>query len=304
MCDLIIEQPAMLQMMSRFGIPLGVEDHTVAEVCAARGVDPATFLAVANLIKFGPEAGRSAQHVSLPTLLTYLRQAHDYFLEFQLPMIRRKLLEAIVTTDSREISKVVYLIVKFFDDFTDEVRRHMSHEDTKVFSYVDDLLKGMRRDDFSIAEFARSHDAINSKLQELKNIIIKYYKPDRASDSLNSVVYDLFVTEYDLRRHCEVENALFVPAVEKLEASAIPATPAEEGGEPDGGDLLSDREKEVVKLVVEGLRNKEIAEKLFISPHTVLTHRKNISHKLNIHSVSGLTIYAIVNNIVNLDELE
>ena len=55
---------------------------------------------------------------------------------------------------------------------------------------------------------------------------------------------------------------------------------------------------------VKGMTNKEIAENLFISLNTVLTHRKNISRKLNIHSISGLTIYAIVNKLVNLDEVK
>jgi regulator of cell morphogenesis and NO signaling len=55
--------------------------------------------------------------------------------------------------------------------------------------------------------------------------------------------------------------------------------------------------------VVKGMTNKEIAQTLFISVNTVLTHRKNISRKLNIHSISGLTIYAIVNKIVKLDEV-
>ena len=51
------------------------------------------------------------------------------------------------------------------------------------------------------------------------------------------------------------------------------------------------------------MTNKEVAEKLFISINTVLTHRKNISRKLDIHSVSGLTIYAIVNQLVNIEEI-
>ena len=53
-----------------------------------------------------------------------------------------------------------------------------------------------------------------------------------------------------------------------------------------------------------GLANKQIADQLCISLNTVLTHRKNIARKLNIHSVAGLTIYAIVNKIVNIDELQ
>jgi DNA-binding NarL/FixJ family response regulator len=66
-------------------------------------------------------------------------------------------------------------------------------------------------------------------------------------------------------------------------------------------ETLSDREIEVLKLLVAGNSNKEIADKLFISTHTVITHRKNISQKTGIKSVSGLTIYAVVNNIITLD---
>ena len=72
------------------------------------------------------------------------------------------------------------------------------------------------------------------------------------------------------------------------------------------GDIssLSQREKEIVGCVVRGMTNKEIAEKLFISVHTVITHRRNITRKLQIHSAAGLTIYAIVNKLVELNEVK
>lgn len=73
--------------------------------------------------------------------------------------------------------------------------------------------------------------------------------------------------------------------------------------EPDQ-DALSQREKEIVDCIVRGMTNKEIAEKLFISVHTVMTHRKNITRKLQIHSAAGLTIYAIVNKLVELSEVK
>lgn len=69
-------------------------------------------------------------------------------------------------------------------------------------------------------------------------------------------------------------------------------------------DTLSQREKEIVGCIVRGMTNKEIAEKLFISVHTVMTHRKNITRKLQIHSAAGLTIYAIVNKLVELSEVK
>jgi DNA-binding CsgD family transcriptional regulator len=68
--------------------------------------------------------------------------------------------------------------------------------------------------------------------------------------------------------------------------------------------ILSTREKDVVRLLAKGLSNKEISGKLFISPHTVITHRKNITRKLNIKSVAGLIVYAIINDIVSVDEMQ
>ena len=66
---------------------------------------------------------------------------------------------------------------------------------------------------------------------------------------------------------------------------------------------LSKREIEILKLLTKGLSNKEIAQKLFISTYTVISHRKNISEKTKIKSTSGLTIYAIINKIVNIEEI-
>jgi len=66
-------------------------------------------------------------------------------------------------------------------------------------------------------------------------------------------------------------------------------------------ETLSDGEIDVLKLLVEGNTNKEIADKLNISAHTVISHRKNISLKTGIKSVAGLTIYAVVNQIITID---
>ncbi len=304
MSDIICEQPSTLQMMSRFGLPLGVGEKTVAEVCGLNGVDTRTFLAVANFTKYGPEGATDfASEVSVEALVSYLKQAHNYFLDFQLPSIRRKLLEAIVCTNTSEVNEVSGLILKFYDDYMAEVRRHMQHEDRHIFTYVKSLLEGRKPADFEISRFAKSHTGIDRKLQELKNIIIKYYTPGEAADLLNTVLYDIFICEADLRRHCQVEDYIFVPAVQQLEERVEEgvAAPETANQEQASAGVLSEREKEVVACVVKGMSNKQIADKLFISLNTVLTHRKNIARKLDIHSVSGLTIYAIVNSIVKLD---
>ncbi len=66
---------------------------------------------------------------------------------------------------------------------------------------------------------------------------------------------------------------------------------------------LTEREKEVIRCVAKGMANKEIADALCLSVHTITTYRHNISVKLDIHSPSGLTIFAIINKLVDIAEL-
>ncbi|MCD7936818.1 MAG: LuxR C-terminal-related transcriptional regulator [Tannerellaceae bacterium] len=73
---------------------------------------------------------------------------------------------------------------------------------------------------------------------------------------------------------------------------------------PDNNKDLSQREKDVLQLIVKGSTNKEIADKLSISLNTVLTHRKNITGKLGIKTISGLTYYAIMNGFISADDID
>lgn len=69
-------------------------------------------------------------------------------------------------------------------------------------------------------------------------------------------------------------------------------------------EILTGREIDVLKLLATGLANKEIADQLNISIHTVISHRKNISQKTGIKSVSGLTIYAVTQKLISIDTLQ
>lgn len=68
------------------------------------------------------------------------------------------------------------------------------------------------------------------------------------------------------------------------------------------GKKLSNRELDVLKLLIKGHSNKQIADELFISVHTVITHRKNIIQKLGIKSTAGLAIYGVIHNIIDIDD--
>lgn len=290
MCDLVCDRYPVLQVMSRFGISLGFGDRTIAEVCDENRVDTATFLAVVNLLMNFGNGAELAEGVSVRALTDYLHNSHGYFLGFRLPAIRRKLIEAVDCS----LSDVSFAILRYFDEYVAEVDRHMAYEEKTVFPYVESLLSGEKNESYSIDIFRRHHDQVETRLRELKNIIIKYY-PAGGTNELNGVLFDIFTCEQELASHNAVEDEIFIPAVERLAADA----PRQAKPEP-----LSAREREIIVCVVKGMTNKQIADALCISAHTVITHRRNIAAKLQIHSAAGLTIYAIVNKLVELSEIK
>lgn len=89
----------------------------------------------------------------------------------------------------------------------------------------------------------------------------------------------------------------------KIEETLFNCLNKEQPTQPDTEEL-SDREKEILISVVKGMSNKEIAEFHNISIHTAITHRRNITRKLKVHSISGLTIYAIINKLVDISEIK
>lgn len=300
MSHIINDNPLLLMAMSRFGISLGFGDKTVAQACDDQSVDCATFLSVANFISYGIV---DLTDISVESLMTYLQHAHTYFLDFCLPLIRRKLIEAI---DCSGRDKVAMMILKFYDEYVEEVHRHMEHENDRVFRYVQKLLEGVQDEDYNIRVFASGHHSIHNKLLELKNIIVRYL-PQKENNLLNAVLFDIINCEQDLVAHCQVEDKLFVPVVKNLEASIdeMPRTKPEDGEDgPTDPGLLSSREKEIIALVAQGMSNKEIADHLCISINTVTTHRRNLAQKLQIHSPAGLAIYAVLNNLVDINALK
>ena len=288
MCDLIAHEEDAIQIISRFGLEMGVGEQTIEQVCEAYHVHTPTFLAIVNYKVFHKRV--IPNDIDIPTLQRYLSNAHSYFLEFRLPRLRRALIEAIIPADPT--TKIPGLILRCYDEFVEEIRTHIAHENEGLFD-----------------EHEHDDQRITDKLTEIKNLIIKYYPGANLQPSttnaqspitylLISVMSDLWHTEQDFADHCAIEDDILRPALtqEKPHTRRRHQLPETEE--------LSEREQDVLVQVVHGLSNKEIADVLCISTHTVITHRKNIARKLNIHSTAGLTIYAIVNKLVDINSLE
>ena len=278
MCQLMAQEHNAIMIISRFGLPMGVGEQTIEEVCAEHGVHCQTFLAVVNYKLHNIDV--DVNSVDIDTLRTYLKNAHPYFVDFQLPRLRQALIGALYPTDTQ--SQIPLLILRSFDEFVQEIRTHVEQENNGRWG----------------AHQQENEPHITSKLTEIKDLIIKYYPSDttdvKHTYGLVAVMNDLYDTEQDFITHCAIEDDILLPAL-AMEAATRCDTSNKKGG------MLSEREQEVLVLVAKGLSNKEIADALCLSTHTVITHRKNIAAKLNIHSTAGLTIYAIANGLIHFN---
>ena len=307
MISLIRDNYDLLQMLGSFGINLGFGDKTVKETCEDNDVDTYTFLAVVNFTANGYGEFEADELVSVPTLLHYLEASHAYFLDFQLPYIRRELQESL---DERE--SLAKLILRFYDEYAHEIRRHMKYEQKTLFPYVQSLIEGQPGNDYNVDTFSKHHGATDKKLRELKLLIIKYLPQDGLhNNQLTATLHDIYENEVWLRQHAMVEDHIFVPAIRRLEQMVKQNDVTRnisdmvfKAGTGQNPNALSDREKDVIISLVQGMSNKEIADHLCISVNTVITHRRNIARKLQIHSPAGLTIYAIVNNLVDISSVK
>jgi regulator of cell morphogenesis and NO signaling len=294
MVDLLRSNLNLMFVLNQFSIPMGFGEKTIDEVCNKNQVDTQSFL---TLIHFHSSPGnpdmQKLSNLSADVILNYLKKSHTYFLGYRLPTIRNQFAVALPEGSTRET------ILSYFDEYENEVKDHMEYENDVFYPYVQNLLIGTEQLNYSVKDFEARHNNIEEKLDDLINLLIKYLPTQGDSFMLADILEDLRTCNRDLNLHTVLEDEVLVPKIKKMEKSSK----MEELKPMPKPEDLSEREKDIVRSVAKGLSNKEIADEHFISIHTVITHRRNISRKLAIHSSAGLTVYAILNKLVDIEDL-
>ena len=158
------------------------------------------------------------------------------------------------------------------------------------------MLAGERSCQYSIEEYEQNHSNIQEKLDDLKNLITRSLPKECSQEDATQALYNLYNLEMDLQKHTFIEDDVLIPAAMQLEKKMEPVA--------TGADELSAREKEILVCVAQGMLNKEIADKFNLSIYTVITHRKNITRKTGVKTVAGLTVYALLNNLIDMNTIE
>ena len=301
--DLVESNYRLLGVLSRLGIDINFGEKTVGELCGSCGLDPDTVILLCEVYTY-PDFKPTMEQLRrshVGDILRYLHHSHDYYLNRAMVEMESAVCQLLGPCSPPQ-KKVVW---EFFRGYKVELENHFGFEEQEVIPYVQDLIIGRRRSGFSIDRFEENHSNIDEKLNDFKNLVMKSLPPVCDRRVRVELLLHAFVLQEDLRCHTYIEDNILVPMVRLLEnpqryreRPRVQDEPAPERQE------LTGREKEILVSVAQGLLNKEIADKHNISINTVITHRKNITRKTGIKTVPGLTVYAILNNLIDINSIE
>lgn len=301
--ELVEANFSLLGVLSRVGIEGNFGEKTVSEICIQSGLDPDTVLLLCEVYSF-PDFKPSMEllrrcHVG--DILRYLHRSHDYYLSRSIVGMEAAVTRLLEPCPKRQ-QEVVW---NFFRGYKTELKNHFGFEEEEVIPYVQGLIIGQSRSGFCIDRFEENHSNIDEKLSDFKNLVMKSLPPECDPEVGTELLLRIFVLQEDLKCHTYIEDNILVPMVRLLEnPQRLHERQRTREEETDERMELSDREKEILVSVAQGLLNKEIADKHNISINTVITHRKNITRKTGIKSVAGLTVYALLNGLIDVNSVE
>ncbi len=301
--ELVDQNSRLLLVLSRLGISGSFGERTVSEACVRDGLDTETVLMICKVYSipdFRPPH-RDVRRCRVEDVIRYVHQSHNFYM--------KNAIESIADSIGRLIEPCLksqqQVIWNFFTGYKQELLKHFAFEEEGVIPYINDLMKGHRNQNFNIHFFEENHSNIDEKLSDLKNIVMKSLPHECDDDMRISLLQSLYNLQEDLRSHTSIENNILVPMARLLEhANGHSSRHYDEVLEEDDNSELSEREKEILVCVAKGLINKKIADELNISVNTVITHRRNITRKLGIRSIPGLTVYAVLNNLIDINSIE
>ncbi len=298
--ELLDRDHNLLDVLSRLGISLGFGESTVEEVSTRNGLDPETTCLICNAYSFEqyePDAETLARG-RITDVVKYIRNSHRIYLTTELVWLEEAICR-LITPFSDKQKKVIW---RFFNEYKTELEKHFAFEEEQVLPYIQDLLFGRDTKGFTISQFADNHSNIDEKLGDLKNLVMKTL-PEGCDDLLRrQILRFLFYLQQDLAGHTWVEDKVLTPMAWYIEHPQ--AVRSKEKKEAPEREELSEREKEILVSVAKGMLNKEIADQYNISIHTVISHRKNITRKTGIKTVAGLTVYALLNDLIDINTVE
>lgn len=214
---LIHQNYHLLPVLNRFGIRLGVKDKTVDDICRERKISTGFFLAIVNTYHNEEYFPREELLSFSPLeIIRYLRKTHQYYFQYVVPKID-DLLEKLIASSHHDF-KGLQMVDVFYKKYKKELTQHIDYEEERVFPYVINLVKNHKLDPkYTIESFEQEHSNVDEKLNDLKNLIIKYVSPDYDENICNDFLITLSLFEKDLEDHARIEDNIMMPMTIEIE---------------------------------------------------------------------------------------
>lgn len=214
---LIHQNYHLLPVLNRFGIKLGIKDKTVKDICRERKISTGFFLAIVNTYHNEEYFPREELLSFSPLeIIHYLRKTHQYYFQFVVPKID-DLLEKLIASSHHDF-KGLQMVDVFYKKYKKELTQHIDYEEERVFPYVINLVKNQKLDSkYTIRSFEQEHSNVDEKLNDLKNLIIKYVSPDYDENICNDFLITLSLFEKDLEDHARIEDNIMMPMTIEIE---------------------------------------------------------------------------------------
>lgn len=218
---LIFENPDLLLLMEHFEMNFVVHEKTVKQLCATNSINEELFLLVANLYNgFPPTEQQNLTRDDLTAIIKFLKNSHNYYENEKYPEIKSCMEQLHTQNNSAEIE----LIGKFFDEYFNEVKEHLHYENRVAFPYFNKLLKNgadtkeSQTEKYSVNEYQEHHSDIESKLNDLKELLLKHVPVKNDRVLRRKIIRSLCELENDLNIHSTIEETILIPLVSKIES--------------------------------------------------------------------------------------
>ena len=300
LAEVLDRDPFLTDVMIRMGVGLGFGESTVGEAAQRAGLDGGTLCLICNVYAFEDYTPTPAElsEGRITDVVKYLRNSHRLYLSTELVWLEKSITKLIAPLSEKQ-KKVIW---GFFREYQAELEKHFAFEEEEVLPYIEDLIFGRVTKGFTISDFADNHSNIEEKLEDLRNLVMKTLPQECDATVREQVLMFLYYLQRDLDCHTQVEDKILTPMAWYIEHPQL--AQRSEKREETGREELSAREKDILVSVAKGKLNKEIADEHNISIHTVITHRKNITRKTGIKTVAGLTVYALLNGLIDINTVE
>ncbi len=215
--DLVNANYHLLPVINRFGINLGNKDKNIYKICTEKKIDVDFFLVIINTFHneaYFPEV--ELKGFSPILIIKYLKKTHQYYLNYVLPKLEN-LLYQLINSNKTSIHQLE-IIEQFYLKYKEELLLHIKEEEDIVFPYIINVIKKeLISMEYNIRTFEKEHTNVDIKLNDLKNLIVKYIEPVYDNNICNEFLISLFRFEKDIKDHARIEDKILIPQVIELE---------------------------------------------------------------------------------------